>query len=230
MSLVSNLARRGTLATAFAAYASAYRVPTVRGPCSRVCGFRATPMMCDAAAEEAPPPPGFPPPAEPTPYDLLDVRVGKIVEAWEHPDSDKLWVEKIDVGEPEPRQIASGLRAYYAAKEDVEGSSVIVVCNLKEAKLGGVASNGMVLCTSNADKSEVAFVAPPAAAKPGERVLIEGVGPTPPASGNQMKKKKWMDKAAEGLKAVDGVATYDGTPLVVAGAQCTSPVPAGTIN
>ena len=105
-------------------------------------------MMCD----DAPPPPTF---------GMLDVRVGKIVEAWEHPDSDKLWVEKIDVGEvevegegeeaketPAPRQIASGLRAHYATAADLEGRAVIVVCNLKEAKLGGVPSNGMVLCAS----------------------------------------------------------------------------------
>ena len=39
---------------------------------------------------------------------------------------------------------------------------MIVVCNLKEAKLGGVSSNGMVLCASSEDKSEVKFVDPPA--------------------------------------------------------------------
>ena len=113
--------------------------------------------MCD----DAPPPPTF---------GMLDVRVGKIVEAWEHPDSDKLWVEKIDVGEvevegegeeaketPAPRQIASGLRAHYATAADLEGRAVIVVCNLKEAKLGGVPSNGMVLCASG-DDGTVAFV------------------------------------------------------------------------
>ena len=38
----------------------------------------------------------------------LRVIVGKIVKVWEHPDSDKLWCESIDVGEAEPRQILSG--------------------------------------------------------------------------------------------------------------------------
>ena len=84
---------------------------------------------------------------EPPTFGKLDIRVGKIVEAWEHPDSEKLWVEKIDVGDEggEPRQIASELRAHYATAADPEGREVIVVCNLKEAKLGGVPSNGMVL-------------------------------------------------------------------------------------
>ena len=157
-------------------------------------------MMCD----DAPPPPTF---------GMLDVRVGKIVEAWEHPDSDKLWVEKIDVGEvevegegeeaketPAPRQIASGLRAHYATAADLEGRAVIVVCNLKEAKLGGVPSNGMVLCASG-DDGTVAFVEPPAGAAPGERIVVEGIMEDP-ASPNKVKKKKLMEKSAEELRAV----------------------------
>ena len=39
----------------------------------------------------------------------LDIRVGKFVEVWTHPNSDYLYCEKIDIGEPEPRTIASGL-------------------------------------------------------------------------------------------------------------------------
>jgi len=184
--------------------------------------------MCEPAKEEK---------AEPTEeectssFELLDVRVGQIVEAWEHPDSDKLWVEKIDVGEEEPRQIASGLRAYYGAKEDLEGRKVIVVCNLKAAKLGGVESNGMVLCASSADRSTVAFVEPAEEAAVGERVIIEGMEPKPPASGNAVKKKKHMEKAAKVLRAVDTVATVAGKPLVAGGAPCKSPTVAeGTIN
>ena len=97
----------------------------------------------------------------PEPFEELDVRVGKIVEAWEHPDSDKLWCEKIDVGEEEPREIASGLRAYYDKAEDLVDRKVLVVCNLKPAKLGGFASNGMVLCASSEDRETVVFVEPP---------------------------------------------------------------------
>jgi methionine--tRNA ligase beta chain len=188
-------------------------------------------MMCN----EAPPAPAPPAPAPATedsqPFELLDVRVGCIVEAWEHPDSDKLWCERIDVGEEEPREIASGLRAYYPAADDLTGRKVIVVCNLKAAKLAGFSSNGMVLCASSEDRSTVAFVEPPEAAEPGDRVLMEGAEAVAPATGNQMKKKKWMEKAAEELKAVDTIATYQGKALVVAGAACTSPsVSSGTIN
>ena len=85
-------------------------------------------------------------PAGPQPlFTKLDLRVGKIVKVWEHPDSEKLWCEEIDVGEDKPRQIVSGLRAWYT-KEQMLGKRLIAVCNLKTAKLGGVPSAGMVMC------------------------------------------------------------------------------------
>jgi len=63
---------------------------------------------------------------------------GKIVEAWAHPDSDKLWCERIDIGEAEPREIASGLRAFYS-QEEMQGANVIVLANLKDKKVSVVA-------------------------------------------------------------------------------------------
>jgi len=84
----------------------------------------------------------------------LEMRVGVIVEAWEHPDSEKLWCERIDVGESEVREIASGLRAFYKL-EDMKGARVVVLCNLKIKKLGGFPSNGMVMCASNTAHDEV---------------------------------------------------------------------------
>lgn len=194
--------------------------------------------MCAAppAADEAPPR-----------FSTLDVRVGRIVEAWEHPDSDKLFCERIDVGEAEPRQIASGLRAHYKLDE-LADRLVLVVCNLKPAKLAGFESNGMVFCASSADKSKVEFVDPPAGAPPGARVLALSEAAAPPAdvepaSSNQMKKKKLLEKMSAGLQTDAGrVATYLGEPLTVvapaaegaegaaagaAEARCTAPTVAG---
>lgn len=183
--------------------------------------------MCAPSAPDAEAPPV---PPEERPFAKLDVRVGKILEAWPHPDSEKLWCESIDVGEPEPRQIASGIRAYYAEPADLENRAVLVVCNLKEAKLAGFPSNGMVLCGSSADGSAVEFVEPPPDAPVGERVVCEGmVGEI--ASPNQVKKKKHMEKAAAELKAVDGVATYMGVPLGTSAGPCTLPnIRDGTIS
>ena len=80
------------------------------------------------------------------------------------------------MGEAEPREIASGLRAHYATAEAMTGRKVLVVCNLKAAKLAGFASNGMVLCASSEGGETVAFVEPPEDAELGARVLMEGVG------------------------------------------------------
>jgi tRNA-binding EMAP/Myf-like protein len=38
-------------------------------------------------------------------YDSLDLRVGRIKKAWRHPEAEKLFVEEVDVGEPELRQV-----------------------------------------------------------------------------------------------------------------------------
>ena len=71
----------------------------------------------------------------------LDLRVGLISKCWNHPDSEKLLCEEIDVGEENVRSVASGLRSHYKAEEMV-GRKVIVVCNLKDAKMGGFKSQG----------------------------------------------------------------------------------------
>jgi aminoacyl tRNA synthase complex-interacting multifunctional protein 1 len=44
--------------------------------------------------------------------DTLDIRVGRVLRAWRHEEADSLYVEEVDVGEPEPRIICSGLVNY----------------------------------------------------------------------------------------------------------------------
>merc|ERR1712039_925520 len=78
-------------------------------------------------------------------FSKLDVRVGKVVDAWFHPEADRLFVEKIDVGEPEPRQIVRGLREHYSL-DQFKGRKLLAVCNMKPSKLVKVDSFGMVLC------------------------------------------------------------------------------------
>lgn len=77
----------------------------------------------------------------------LDIRVGKILEVSKHPDADALYVEKIDLGEVEPRTVVSGL-ANFVPLEQLQDRYVAVLCNLKPAKMRGVESQGMLLCTS----------------------------------------------------------------------------------
>jgi methionine--tRNA ligase beta chain len=80
----------------------------------------------------------------------LDIRVGQIIKVWPHPEAEKLYCEEIDVGEAQPRQIASGLRPFYETSE-LENRRVIVLCNLKKRNLVGFASHGMVLCASRGE-------------------------------------------------------------------------------
>lgn len=77
----------------------------------------------------------------------LDIRIGKIVEVSRHPDADALYVEKIDLGEPAPRTVVSGL-VNFIPIEEMQDRMVVVLCNLKPAKMRGVESQGMVLCAS----------------------------------------------------------------------------------
>ena len=161
------------------------------------------------------------PPQEAAPVDIskLDIRVGVIQEAWEHEEADKLFCEKIDIGEEEPRQIASGLRAYYEAQELV-GKRVIVLANLKARKLMGFLSHGMVLCASNDDS--VVFVNPPVDAAIGERVACAGFEGEP-ATENAVLKKKILDKVFPDLNTdSNGVASYKGIPLTAGSGSCVA--------
>tara|TARA_Y100000310_G_C20550498_1_gene747819 strand:+ start:227 stop:556 length:330 start_codon:yes stop_codon:yes gene_type:complete len=81
----------------------------------------------------------------------LDIRVGKVLEVEEHPDADKLFILKVDIGEENPRNIVSGLKSYYEIDELV-GRKIIVFVNLKPAKFRGVESEGMLLAAEKDDK------------------------------------------------------------------------------
>ncbi len=83
----------------------------------------------------------------------VTLKVGKIISSKKHPDAEKLLVSQIEIGN-ETRQIVSGIAKYYKP-EDIIGKKVIVVTNLKPAKIRGIESNGMVLCASNDDKLEL---------------------------------------------------------------------------
>lgn len=78
--------------------------------------------------------------------DFLRVKfkVGTILAAEKHPQADKLLKLKVDLGEAEPRQVVAGIAAVYAS-ETLVGRQIVVVANLKPAKLRGEISQGMLL-------------------------------------------------------------------------------------
>mmetsp|Transcript_17350 Transcript_17350/g.25854 ORF Transcript_17350/g.25854 Transcript_17350/m.25854 type:complete len:480 (+) Transcript_17350:1-1440(+) len=149
----------------------------------------------------------------------LDIRVGKIIKAWEHETADKLYCEEIDVGEDKPRQIASGLRPFYKLDE-MQNRDVLVLCNLKPMNLVGFPSHGMVLCASNADHTAVEFAVPPEGAKIGERITFEGFDGEPEAQ-NKVAKKKIFQALAPDLKTDEnGMVNWKGAKSVTSAGQC----------
>lgn len=121
----------------------------------------------------------------------LDIRVGCIRKAWNHPDSEKLICEEVDVGEETLRTIGSGIRVFHNA-DTLEGRRVCVMCNMKVRKLAGYPSNGMLLCASTMDHKCGALIEPPQGAKVGERVHFEGIEGNP-ATSNQVHKRKMVE-------------------------------------
>lgn len=157
----------------------------------------------------------------------LALVVGKIVDVWPHPESDKLFCEKIDCGDAfgGVRSIASGLQKFYA-KEDLQDRLVLVIANLKAKKLGGFPSQGMVLCASNEAHDAVVFVDPPPGAAVGARVALRGL-PNPCASDAQTDKKKLFLKAQPHFTTKGGACYYKDRPFDVDGAPCTAPADDG---
>jgi len=76
----------------------------------------------------------------------IDIRVAEVTEVNDHPDAEKLFCMKVNVGEE--RQIVAGLRAHYR-KEEILGRKVLLVYNLKPAKLRGMMSQGMLLAADD---------------------------------------------------------------------------------
>ncbi|OLP77077.1 putative methionine--tRNA ligase [Symbiodinium microadriaticum] len=133
---------------------------------------------------------------------MIDFRVGEIKSCEKHPDSDKLLVEQIDVGEEAPRQICSGI-GKFLVPDQVVGKKVVIVppgkekqverlrkscqslmacrSNLKARKMAGTASEGMLLCASKkadpedaeSELAELTLVEAPEEAEVGERVVVE---------------------------------------------------------
>merc|ERR1712055_9914 len=93
--------------------------------------------------------------------------------------------EKIECGEAQPRQVISGLVKHIPI-EEMQNRMVVILCNLKPAKMRGIMSEAMVMCASTPEKVEV--LAPPPGSKPGDLVQVEGFSRAPDAQLNPKKK------------------------------------------
>ncbi len=82
-------------------------------------------------------------------FGAMQFQVGEIIACEEVKKSKKLLCSQVKVGS-QVKQIVSGIKAHYTAEEMV-GKKVMVLVNLKPAKLAGVLSEGMLLCAEDAD-------------------------------------------------------------------------------
>lgn len=87
----------------------------------------------------------------------MQFQVGEIIACEEVKKSKKLLCSQVKIGS-QVKQIVSGIKAYYKPEEMV-GKKVMVLVNLKPAKLAGVLSEGMLLCAEN-EKGELALITP----------------------------------------------------------------------
>lgn len=90
-------------------------------------------------------------------FEKMQFQVGKIIACEAVPKSKKLLCSQVKIGS-EVKQIVSGIKAYYTPEEMV-GKQVMVLVNLKPAKLAGVLSEGMLLCAEDAE-GNLALVTP----------------------------------------------------------------------
>ncbi|KAJ8604753.1 hypothetical protein MRB53_041658 [Persea americana] len=155
--------------------------------------------------EKQPKPQKAPAAAKPLSPSLIDLRVGHILKAVNHPDADSLYVSTIACGDAPGtentseyegkvvRTVCSGLNGLVPL-EEMQGRKIVAVCNLKPVTMRGIKSAAMVLAASPRDevdhKGPVELVNPPAAAEAGERVFFEGWEGEPEAVLNP-KKKVW---------------------------------------
>jgi methionine--tRNA ligase beta chain len=145
-----------------------------------------------------------PAPVAPPP---LELRVAEVVEAGEHPNADRLLVLRIDLG-TERRQLVAGLAGIYEP-ESLVGKRIVVVSNLKPAKLRGEVSEGMLLAAHGEDAVGL-LLAPDA--EPGTRVAA-GPGGSLEATGDAAETESEItidDFAAHIIGASPEGVTIDG--------------------
>ena len=98
-------------------------------------------------------------------FTKVKIRVGRVLEASDHPNADKLIVLKVDLGD-EQRQLVAGLKGHYSTQQLV-GKNLIVVTNLAPRKMRGVESQGMLLAAVTNDQNQVVILTTDSEIAPG---------------------------------------------------------------
>ena len=84
-------------------------------------------------------------------FKKIEIKIGKILSAEKVPETDKLLKLSVDFGEETPRQIVSGISAYFPETEVLVGKKCAFATNLEPRQIKGLESNGMILAVSGDD-------------------------------------------------------------------------------
>jgi len=118
----------------------------------------------------------FMPEKKEDPFSKIDLRVAKVLDVKHHPEADKLYMMHIDLGKMGKRVIIAGMKPYYKP-EEIKGKNIVVVSNLKPAKIRGIKSDGMLLAAE--DRKGVVSLLDPGNSTPGSEVTIRGIDKKP---------------------------------------------------
>lgn len=82
-------------------------------------------------------------------FSKLELKTGKILEVNPHPDAEKLYLLKVDIGE-KVIQLVAGIKPFYTP-EQLENKLIVVLANMEPKSIRGVLSEGMVLAAQSKD-------------------------------------------------------------------------------
>lgn len=144
-------------------------------------------------------------------FNLLNLKIGYTADVQVHPNSDKMYVSKIQLSRSDPphiKQVCSGLRDFLP-RDEFQDKLVVVVDNMKKCKLRGEVSEAMVLCGDD----KVGHVQPcrPAImdqALIGEQVVLENSPLNPQPTSRRIKTSEWEDVSSRLYVNADKKAVY----------------------
>ncbi len=149
------------------------------------------------------------------PFAQVDLVVAKVLSVKDHPNADKLYVLEIDIG-TEKRTICAGLKGRIP-KSEIEGKHIVVVKNLKPAKLRGIDSNGMLLAADDGKKTVLLLAEK---SSPGDDVFADEKKPA---------KELMIDEFAKlnKISVKSGKAVYEGKHLKTKKQEITADISDG---
>ncbi|XP_063042674.1 aminoacyl tRNA synthase complex-interacting multifunctional protein 1 [Engraulis encrasicolus] len=143
----------------------------------------------------------------------LDLRVGRILSARQHPEAESLCIQEVDVGDGQPRTAVSRAIANTHTEETSEVLCVCV-CNGRAVRVRGVLSKVHILCAVNADSAYMEMIAPPTSAQPGDRVTFNAY---PGEPDRELSPRVFGRLQPDLTTDARGVACYKGVAFEVKG-------------